>query len=338
MKSLNVLVVTPAFEKSSSNADEACLRLIRAVSRKIKVKDGAALAFAELRGDNSKREELDALLAWADVMYAFIAPPNTVARAPKLKWIQVISAGVDRWIETDVWKSDLILTGVSGIHATPISEFVLSLMLMFAKNTPLAFRMMQTRQWRRYPTRTLCGKTAGIVGLGHIGREVARLSRTFGMKVIATRRSTIRRSGARNVDLLLPQAQMKRLLSESDYVVLSAPLTPETRHIIGAAELKAMKQTAVLINIGRGRLVDEQALIRALDKKMIAGAGLDVTYEEPLPRESRLWEFDNVILSPHVSGDREDYLLNATNVFCENLRRYLKGKKLLNVVDRKKGY
>jgi phosphoglycerate dehydrogenase-like enzyme len=178
----------------------------------------------------------------------------------------------------------------------------------------------------------------GIVGLGHIGREVARLSKAFGMKVIATRRSVSAPGKARNVDLLLPQSRMKRMLAVSDYVVLSVPLMPETRHIIGEAELNAMRSTARLINIGRGRLVDEEALIRALDKKVIAGAGLDVTYTESLPKESPLWRFENVILSPHISGSREDYVLHATAMFCENLRRYLDGKRLLNVVDRKRGY
>ncbi len=214
----------------------------------------------------------------------------------------------------------------------------MALMLMFAKNAPLSFKMMKTRRWKRYPPQTLRGKTVGIVGLGHIGREVARLSKAFGMGVIATRRSTRRPAKARNVELLLPQARMKQMLARSDYVVVSVPLTPETRHIIGEAEFKAMKPKARIINIARGQVIDEEALIHALDKKRIAGAGLDVTYTEPLPRESRLWDFDNVILSPHISGGMEGYMLHATDLFCENLRRYLNGKRLLNVIDRKKGY
>jgi phosphoglycerate dehydrogenase-like enzyme len=338
MESLNILVIIPAFDKSMPGIDEQCLHLIHAVSPEIKVKDGTGLAVAEFHGDHSKKEQLDALLAWADVIFAFVVPAGTIERAPRLKWIQLISAGVDRWRDTDVWRSRVILTGVSGIHATPIGEFVLSLMLMFAKSTPLAFKMMGTRRWRRYPTHVLRGKTAGIVGLGHIGREVARLARVFGMNVIATRRSARKPGKAGNVDLLLPESQLKQLLADSDYVVLCVPLTPETRHIIGDAELKAMKRTACLINIGRGALVDEEALIRALDRNLIAGAGLDVTENEPLPKESRLWDFENVILSPHVSGGREDYMLRATELFCKNLRRYLSGRKLLNVVDRKRGY
>ena len=169
MESLNVLVTAPDFEKSKPDADKECLRLIRAVSPRIKVKDGAALAEAEFNGDFSRKSEFDALLRWTDVLFCLVAPPEIIARATKLKWIQVISAGVDRWRGTDVWKSGVMITGVSGIHATPIGEFVLALMLMFAKNTPRAFKMMQTRHWQRYKTETLRGKTVGIVGLGHIG-------------------------------------------------------------------------------------------------------------------------------------------------------------------------
>jgi len=338
MESFNILVVTPSFDRSMPHADDEVLRRIASVSPKIKVKDGSTLTMAEFRGDNSGKKELDAMLAEADVLFGFVPPQNIIARAPNLKWVQVTSAGVDRHRDTEIWRSKIPITGVSGIHATPIGEFVLSLMLMFVKNTPAGFLMKQTRQWQRYPTYALRGKTVGIVGLGHIGREVARLSKAFGMKVIATRRSTRQAGKARNVDLLLPQSRMKEMLAASDFVALSVPLTPETHHIIGEAELKAMQPTAYLINIGRGNLINEAALIRALDEKRIAGAGLDVTAHEPLPKESRLWDFDNVILSPHVSGGMEDYMLRAAELFCENLRRYMDGKKLLNLVDRKRGY
>jgi phosphoglycerate dehydrogenase-like enzyme len=338
MKTLNVLVVTPSFDKGLPHADEEILKRIRSVSRNIKVTDASSLLSAEFQGDNSKKDELDKLLAETEVLFGFVPPKNIIKRAPRLKWMQVTSAGVDRHQGTEIWNSDIILTGVSGIHATPISEFVMGLMLMFAKNTPLSFKMMQTRQWQRYMPGTLRGKTVGIIGLGHIGGEVARLSKAFGMKVIATRRSVKAASKAKNVDLLLPPSRMKELLGQSDYVVLTLPLTPETKHIIGEAELKAMKPTAYIMNIGRGPLIDQDALIKALNEKYIAGAGLDVTVPEPLPKESRLWDFDNVILSPHISGGMEDYMLQATELFCDNLKRYIAGKKLLNVIDKKKGY
>jgi phosphoglycerate dehydrogenase-like enzyme len=338
MATLNVLVATPSFDKGLPHADEELLRLIRAVSPKIKVKDGSALIMAEAQGDNAKKKELDAMLAETEVLFGFIPPQNITARAPNLKWFQVTSAGVDRHQGTEIWRSKVIITGVSGIHATPIGEFVMGLMLMFVKNTPLSFKMKQTRDWLRYRSGTLRGKTVGVVGLGHIGGEVARLSKAFGMKVIAIKRSAKQGSKAKNVDRLLPPSQMKELLAGSDYVVITLPLTSETRHIISDAEFEAMKPTAYIINIGRGSLIDQEALLRALDKKLIAGAGLDVTVPEPLPKENRLWDFDNVVISPHVSGGMEDYMLRATELFCENLKRYLDGKKLLNVVDRKKGY
>ncbi|MGD1120158.1 MAG: D-2-hydroxyacid dehydrogenase [Dehalococcoidales bacterium] len=338
MERLNVLVIAPSFDRSLPHADDEVLRRIKAVNPKIKVTDASMLLMAEFNGDNSRKAELDARLAEADILFGFIPPQNITARAPRLKWFQVTSAGVDRHRDTEIWRSRVIITGVSGIHATPIGEFVMGLMLMFVKETPLSFKMKQTREWQRYAPHVLRGKTVGIVGLGHIGREVARLSKAFGMKVIATRRSTKKAGKARNVDLLLPQAQMKEMLAQSDFVALCVPLTPDTRHIIGEAEFKAMQPSAYIINIGRGNLIDEAALIRALDEKSIAGAGLDVTATEPLPKESRLWDFENVILSPHVSGGMEDYMLRAADLFCENLKRYLGGKKLHNVVNRKRGY
>ncbi len=338
MKTLNILVVTPSFDKGLPHADAEILKRIQSVNRRIKVTDASQLLLAEMQGDNSKKAELNALLTEAEVLFGFIPPQNIIARAPHLKWFQATSAGMDRHRGTEIWNSNVILTGVSGIHATPIGEFVMGLMLMFAKKTPLSFKMMQTRDWIRYNPGTLRGKTVGIIGLGHIGAEVARLSKAFGMKVIATQRSTKAGDKAKNVDLVLPAGQMKELLAQSDYVVLTLPLTPETTHIVGEAELKAMKPTAYIMNIGRGPIIDQEALIRALEEKRIAGAGLDVMVPEPLPKESRLWDLDNVILSPHVSGGMEDYMLRAADLFCENLKRYIAGKLLLNVVDRKKGY
>ncbi len=335
MRSLNVLVITPSFDKQLPHAEAEILRRIRAVSPGISVKDASTLVFAEFNRDESGKEKLDALLAETEVIFGFIPPKNIIARAPKLKWMQAVSAGVDRHQGTEIWKSDVIMTGVSGIHATPIGEYVLEFMLMLAKNAPLGFKMMQTKNWQRYMVRTLRGKTVGIIGLGHIGREVARLAKAFGMRVIATRRSAKKAGRARNVDLLLPRDRLKELLKDSDYVALTLPLTPETRHIIGEAEFKAMKPTAYIINIGRGGLIDQEALIKALDAKQIAGAGLDVVTPEPLPKESRLWDFDNVILSPHVSGGMEDFMLHATELCCDILKRYLDVMKLRNVIDKK---
>ncbi len=338
MKSLNVLVITPAFDRSFPQADQETLKKIGRVSLKISVKDASSLVAAEFRGDNSSKKELNALLARADVIFGFIPPQDILTRAPRLEWIQMMSAGVDRLRATEIWHSEVMITGVSGIHATPIGEFVLELMLMFAKKAPQCFQMKQNHEWRRFMPMGLHGKTVGIVGLGHIGREIARLSKAFGMKVIATRRSAKIIASARYVDKLYPATKLPSLLTQSDFVVVSVPLTKETFQLIGEKELKAMKPTAYIINIARGNIIDEKALIRALEEKEIAGAGLDVTTKEPLPAESPLWDFDNVILSPHVSGGMEEYVARATDLFCDNLKRYLTGRKLRNVIDRTRGY
>jgi D-2-hydroxyacid dehydrogenase (NADP+) len=338
MKSINVVVVTPAFDRTFPTASQETLRQIGSVSPRINVSDASALAAAEFRGDISEKEKFDALLAEADVIYGLFPPKDLLTRAPRLKWIQVTSAGVDRFRETDIWRSRIPITNASGIHATPIGESILHFMLMFVKGAPRGFQMKQKREWQRYRSTVLCGKTLGIIGLGHIGREAARLAKAFGMKVIATRRSAGKAGTARYVDRLLPAGELPTLLKESDFAAICVPFTAETKHLIGEKEFKIMKPTAYIINIARGGIIDEAALVKALDEKRIAGAGLDVTEREPLPAESRLWDFPNVILSPHVSGGQEDYMARATELFCDNLRRYLAGKKLRNIIDRKKGY
>jgi phosphoglycerate dehydrogenase-like enzyme len=211
-------------------------------------------------------------------------------------------------------------------------------MLMLAKQAPSCFQLKQYKQWKPFAPAVLYSKTVGIVGLGSIGREVARLAKAFGMRVIATRRSVRQPKHTRYVDMLFPPDQLLQLLSDSDFVVLAVPLTSETYRFIGEAQLRSMKSTAYLINIARGNVIDEDILIRALEEHWIAGAGLDVFAIEPLPANSRLWELPNVILSPHVAGAMENYVERATEVFCENLTRYLKGRRLINVVDKERGY
>lgn len=328
---VEVLVTTPL--------DEECIRLITTISPKINLRDGSGFADAEKSGDFSSREQFDAHLAEAEIIYGPGPPKNVVARAPKLKWIQTPDAGVDGFLDRDIIESSVIVTNTSGgIHAISIAECVLEMMLMFVKKMPLCFQLKQERQWKTFSLTVLHSKTVGIVGLGSIGRQVARLAKGFGMRVLATRRSTRSATGTRNIDTLFSQDQLPQLLSDSDFVVLALPLTPETNNLIGEEELLTMKPTAYLINISRGNIVDEAALTRALEENWIAGAGLDVFVTEPLPIESRLWELPNVIFSPHVAAEIEDYDVQATRLFADNLRRYLSGKRLRNVVDKKRGY
>lgn len=329
MDNVNVILATPASEEAK--------RAIKAVSPRINLCDVSDLSRRDYQGNLQARKELDNILAEAEVSYGMRIPTNLLARAPKLKWIQVTSAGVDRYLNDEFRRSPIILTNASGVHATPIGEFVVSLMLMFAKNAVTFFEAKQNKKWARIAGTVLNGKTVGVVGLGSIGQEVARICKAFRMRVIATRRSPTKRT-ARNVDLLLPPNGLPRLLEESDFVAICLPLTRETNKLIGASELKMMKPSAYIINIARGPIIDEDALIQALQAKIIAGAGLDVFATEPLPLESKLWDLPNVIISPHVSGGREDYEVGALDIFCRNLHRYVEGERLINVVNKEKGY
>jgi phosphoglycerate dehydrogenase-like enzyme len=330
MRLLNVLVTV--------KLDEECLHQIADLSPELRVTDVSGLIKAECKGDFSSKDKLDVFLAKADIIYGFTFPKNLVARTPRLKWIQSTSAGVEHILSHDLVQSPVQVTSVSGIHAIPIGEFVITLMLMLAKQAPLCFELKKSRQWKEFPPAVLHSKTVGIVGLGSIGGEIARLSKAFSMKVIAIRRSTKKLASARNVDVLLPLEGLNQLLTQSDFIILSLPLTNETHGLIGEKQLKIMKSSAYLINVSRGAIIDEQALIEALENNQIAGAGLDVFATEPLPAESKLWRLKNVIITSHISGVMTDYLTKTTIVFCENLRRYLAGQKLLNIVDKKAGY
>lgn len=292
------------------------------------------------------RDEFDRTLARAEVVCAFQAPEDILERASHLRWFQFPGAGVDNLMRTGMLRkgSPVVVTSVAGIHAIPISEYVLTSMLMFAHHFPEMLRLQQQhnwaygRRWNALRGTELAGKTLGIIGLGGIGRRIAQLGRAFGMRVLGLRRSATGEASDPDVDELYPPNRLRDLLGACDYVVLAVPLTPETERLIGEHELLAMRPTAFLVNISRGRVIDEQALIRALQSGWLAGAGLDVTVEEPLPKESPLWDMPNVILTPHMSGLTDQYSARLTEVFVENLRRYRAGEPLLHIVDPAKGY
>ncbi|HXG41262.1 MAG TPA: D-2-hydroxyacid dehydrogenase [Dehalococcoidia bacterium] len=283
------------------------------------------------------------LLGEAEVLLSSpIVPPDLPQLAPRLRWLQLTSAGVDRLLESPVLRSGITVTTASGIHAVPIGEYVLGAMLALAKGFPQAMAAQRERAWRPYLPDELHGKTVAIVGLGAIGREVARLAKALGMRVLACRRSCQepqeRPPDAPEVDLLLPPSHLPQLLAEADYLVLAVPLTPETRGLIGRQELASMRQGACLINVARGPVVDEDALVEALRSGHLGGAVLDVFSQEPLPADSDLWGLPNVLLTPHISGGTPRYMERAVDLFCDNLRRYLAGEPLRNVVDPLRGY
>jgi D-2-hydroxyacid dehydrogenase (NADP+) len=288
------------------------------------------------RTDPSLQGKLDALLSRAEVIYGFAPPAQMIVRAPLLKWVHAPSAGIERFLISSIIESRILLTNSSGIHGVQVSETVFMMLLMLSKKAPLFFRQQQEKTWQRVVPEVLEAKTIGILGLGVIGREVARRGKAFGMRVIALEAKETGQTD--NVDAIFSPQQIKEVLAQSDYLVVTLPLTLETNKLLGEAELRAMKKTAYLVNVARGGIIDEVALVRALSENWIAGAGLDVFAAEPLPPESRLWNLPNVIITPHVAGDREDYNELAVNLFCENLSRYLDGQELINLVDKKKGY
>ena len=289
-----------------------------------------------------------------EILYSFHLPRTALEIAPRLNWLQLHSAGINHILDHPIMKRDVAITTVSGIHATPIAEYVFASILAYRWRVPLWTHCQPearwpSDRWNLYARPELRDSTLGIIGYGSIGREVGRLGKAFGMRVLALRRSSGRtkegfasehtgdREGAIPERFFLPD-RLQEMLSECDYVVVALPLTPETEHLIGEAELRAMKPNAYLVNIARGAIVDEQALIRALDEGLIAGAGLDVFDREPLPDESPLWALDNVLISPHVAGFTPRYDERATAVFVDNLGRYLSGEPLLNLVDKARGY
>jgi phosphoglycerate dehydrogenase-like enzyme len=251
-------------------------------------------------------------------------------------------------------ESDVTLTTSSGIHATPIAEYVFASILAYRWQVPMWTHCQRegewpTGRWKLYARPELRESTLGVVGYGSIGREVGRLGRAFGMRVLALRRSSARVEEGYSEDKIgdpqgtipdrffAPEA-MHEMLAECDYVVIALPLTPETTGVFGEAEFRAMKPTAYLVNIARGPIVDEAALIRALQEGTIAGAGLDVFEVEPLPADSLLWTLENALLSPHVAGFSPHYDERAVALFAQNLARYVAGEPLLNSVDRARGY
>lgn len=302
-------------------------------------------ALALVRGGRDALREALVAHPEVDVVASFFPPADLLAIAPNLKWIALPSAGADHAIRAGiVQQGGPVVTTASGIHAAPIGEFVLSLMLMWVRHWPQIIDYQRAGTWpdsagrEQLHGRELDGAALGVIGLGSIGRHIARLGRAFGMRIIATRRSASAGASDPDADTLVPPDRLGDLLAAADFVVVSVPATEQTRHLIGADELRAMRHDAFLINISRGSAIDEAALIAALTDGVIGGAGLDVFETEPLPAESPLWQLPNVIISPHVAGNTDQYSHRFTDLFLENLARYRAGEPLRNVVDLGRGY
>jgi D-2-hydroxyacid dehydrogenase (NADP+) len=276
-------------------------------------------------------EELTVRIADADVLSVSMMWRNSlVQRAPKLKFIQSISAGTDQYSRDALKAAGIRLASGQGVNARAVAEHAMSLILAMTRQLHLARDNQVKHHWRGMISDLskredeLGGKTLLIVGLGRIGSHLAGLARAFGMRVIATKRDVA--SGAGAADAVFSDAALIEHLPEADFVALTCPLTPQTEGLINARALGAMKPSAYLINVARGRVVDEPALIKGLGEGRIAGAGLDCTVEEPLPAGSPLWDMPNVLITPHTAGETRKYEDNVIDLLLENLDRLWRGE------------
>ncbi|MBW4690928.1 MAG: D-2-hydroxyacid dehydrogenase [Lyngbya sp. HA4199-MV5] len=263
---------------------------------------------------------------------------RVLAAAPNLRWHQTLSAGVNHILTPTYLQRDITLTNGAGTFAIPIAEFVLTYILFHAKNISFLLSLQANHKWKKsiqLPTQEVFGKSLLIIGAGSIGQEIAKRASAFGLRVWGSRRHPQPTPGFERVVGL---DEWRSLLPEADYIVLATPLTPETRNLIDESALRAMRSTAYLINIARGAVVDEAALLTALREGWIAGAGLDTFHTEPLPPESPFWSLPNVFVTPHCSGFSPRIVERAIALFLDNLNRYRTGQPLRNVVDKTLGY
>jgi phosphoglycerate dehydrogenase-like enzyme len=260
-----------------------------------------------------------------------------------LAWIHSTAAGIAQLLYPELRESGIIVTNASGVHSIPIAEHVIGLVLSLARRFPDAFRYQRESKWAQQEIwdatphlQELRGAVLLLIGLGAVGREVARLARAVGLKTRAVTLSG--RGDEMLVEKIYPVADFDAALSESDFVVIAAPETPETHHLMDAGRFAAMKPSGYLINVARGSLVDEPALIEALEQQRIAGAALDVAEIEPLPPESPLWKCPNLFITPHLAGASGHLWERQTDLLIDNLERWFEGRELRNLVDLKRGY
>ncbi|UTR14080.1 D-2-hydroxyacid dehydrogenase [Salipaludibacillus sp. LMS25] len=260
-----------------------------------------------------------------------------INNATNLKWIMVISAGLDKMPFAAIERQGIIVTNARGIHAIPMAEYTLSMMLQTARQTKTLIENEQQKEWDRSPVMTeLHGKTIGILGAGAIGKEVARLAKAFNMTVIGLNRSG---NSVENVDHVVTTERLDTLLEVADFVVSVLPNLPETDNILSVSQFKVMKETAILINIGRGNVINEDALLTALNEGELRHAVLDVFKEEPLPVNHPFWSHPNVTITPHMSGISPQYQPRSLEIFEHNLHVFLTSKgDYLNRIDLAKGY
>jgi len=285
---------------------------------------------------------LPAALVDADLFLGWMIAEDLFPTARHLRWMHSASAGIEACLFPAMVESDVVLTNSTGLHSTCIPEHVFGQILTLARNFHGAARLQARHAWDRIDliltggVREVAGANLAVLGAGPIGENVARLGAAFGMHVRVMRHDATR--PVAQAEAVVSPRDLHALLGWADFIVLAVPLTAETRGMIGPAEFKAMKSTAYLINIARGDVVDEAAMIQTLRAGGLAGAGLDVTEAEPLPPESELWDMPTVVITPHISGYTPTYFTRMLELFEDNLERFMTGKALRNIVDKRAGY
>lgn len=276
--------------------------------------------------------DADIMIGWSRSMQE-----EVLAADSKIKWIQAWSAGVDKMPLRELEEKGIQLTNASGVHSVPITEHIFAMILAFNRNLHLAIRQQSNNKWDTSGTFTeLAGKTIVIIGVGQIGSHTARVAQAFGMRTVG-----VRNSGKSDpyVESMYKVDQLDEALAQGDYIVNILPLTDETRGLFNTARFSAMKDSAFFVNVGRGQTVVTDDMVQALQSGGLAGAGLDVFEEEPLPADHPLWNLDNVIMTPHMAGDTDRYGERAVDIFLENLKHYVNGEPLSrNVIDFSKSY
>ncbi|MBZ5586299.1 MAG: D-2-hydroxyacid dehydrogenase [Acidobacteriia bacterium] len=293
----------------------------------IAVGDGVA-AFARIA------PEADIILNWA---FSNTALREVLGMCPRLQWVHTRTAGLDNLLFPELVESPVLLTNGRGVYSPALGEFAIAAILYFAKDLRRMVRSQQAGVWDPFDVEAVSGKTVGILGYGDIGRAVASRARALGMQALAVRRHAPDEPDAYAQRIFAPD-ELTKMLALSDYVVVAAPLTPETRGMLGGAEFAAMKPSAVVINVGRGPVIDEPSLVSALSENRIKGAALDVFDLEPIPAGHPFYRLENVLLSPHCADHTPDWTDQAMLFFLAQFERFRKGEPLLNVVDKRLGY
>ncbi len=291
----------------------------------------------------STYENLEREIADADIALCRELKPKQVRAAHKLQWIYSAAAAVHALMIPEIRNSQIIVTNASAVHGPVVAEQAMAMIMAIGRRFDLALKAQTRHQWLQEeiwtsvpPPRDIAGSTLVVVGLGQIGTPLVHHAKALGMRVLAVREHPER--GAEGADAVHATGDLTRILPEADFVLLCAPVTPSTERAFGREQFAAMKPNAYILNVGRGALIDEPALIEALREHRIGGAALDVTTEEPLPADSPLWDLDNCMITPHTAGISPKLWERQYIYFAENLRRFLAGQPMLGVVDKERGY